>query len=42
MNLQMIGIDFQGADIAQREPLSFVKSKVLSILPEIAAADRVD
>ncbi len=42
MNLQMIGIDFQGADIAQREPLSFVKSKVLSILPEIAAADRVE
>ena len=42
MNLQMIGIDFHGADIAQREPLSFVKSKVLSLLPEIQAADGVE
>lgn len=42
MNLQMIGIDFHGADIAQREPLSFVKSRVLSILPEIREADKVE
>ncbi len=41
MNLQMVGIDFHGADIAQREPLSFTKSKVQHLLPVLAAADGV-
>lgn len=41
MNLQMIGIDFHSADVARREPLAFVRSQVLAILPGIMAREGV-
>lgn len=37
----MLGIDFRGADIAQREPLSFTKNQVLGLLPKIQAGGHV-
>lgn len=37
----MIGIDFQGADIAQREPLSFTKNQVLGLLPKLKDGEHV-
>lgn len=36
MNLLMVGVDFTRADIALREPLSFVRGQVLALLPRIA------
>ena len=36
MNLLMAGVDFTRADIALREPLSFVRGQVLGLLPVIA------
>lgn len=41
MNLQMVGIDFQSADVARREPLALVRGQVLAVLPVIAAAEGV-
>lgn len=41
MNLQMIGIDFHCANMEQREPVSFGKSRIMELLPILAASDHV-
>ncbi|WP_283674603.1 glutamyl-tRNA reductase [Butyricicoccus sp. Marseille-Q5471] len=35
MNLYMVGIDFQRASIAQREPVSFTRGQVVQMLPRL-------
>lgn len=41
MHIQMIGIDFQRADIAQREPVSFTRHQVLKLLPILRGGTHV-